>query len=78
MISQRFKIKIPLVVLIQVDGLYTTMYTTVGEIVTITNGPLDGVRMVEVQWRDQTALMFTVELREHADLISETASRAKS
>jgi len=42
--------------------------------VTVKNGPLDGVRMVEVLWQDKTALMFTMELREHAELISEAAS----
>jgi hypothetical protein len=45
------------------------MFTAVGDIVTITCGPLDGVRVVEVTWRDQTALMFTMEIREHAELI---------
>jgi hypothetical protein len=73
MVSQRFRIKSPIIALIEVDGLYTSLPTTVGEIVTVTNGPLDGVRMVEVQWRNRTALMFTVELREQAELLSETA-----
>jgi hypothetical protein len=54
--------------------LKTTGYThrclqRSGDIVTITCGPLDGVRVVEVTWRDQTALMFTMEIREHAELI---------
>jgi len=74
MISQRFRIKTPLIVIIEVNGLYTSTQETVCEIVTVTNGPLDGIRMVEVQWRDRTALMFTIELREQAELISETAS----
>jgi hypothetical protein len=39
--------------------------------VTVTNGPLDGTRMVEVLWQDKTVLMFTMELREHAELLSE-------
>ena len=74
MISQHFRIKIPLIVLLEVDGLYTTQYSAVGDVVKVVNGPLDGVRIVEVQWHDKTALMFTVELREHAELISESAS----
>jgi hypothetical protein len=45
-------------------------------VVTVVRGPLDGVRLVEVQWKERTALMFTVELREHADLISETPAPA--
>ena len=74
MISQRFRIKKPLIVLIEIDGLYTTRYSAIGDVVTVVNGPLDGVRMVEVQWHDKTVLMFTLELREHAELISESAS----
>lgn len=74
MISQRFRIKTPLIVIIEANGLYTSTQATVGEIVTVTNGPLDGIRIVEVQWRDRTALMFTIELREQAELISETVS----
>ena len=74
MISQRFRIKTPIIVIVEIDGLHTSLYTTAGEIVTITNGPLDGTRMVEVKWRDRTALMFTMELREHAELILEAAS----
>jgi hypothetical protein len=74
MVSQRFRIKAPLIVLVEIDGLYTTRYAVVGEVVTVTKGPLDGTRMVEVLWRDKTALMFTMELREHAENVSETAS----
>jgi hypothetical protein len=74
MTSQRFKIKEPIIALIEVNGLYTSLVTAIGEIVTVTNGPLDGVRMVEVIWHDRTALMFTIELREHAELISEADS----
>jgi hypothetical protein len=74
MISQHFRIKTPLIVLLEIDGLYTTRFTATGDVVTVTNGPLDGTRMVEVRWQDKTGLMFTMELREHADLISEAAS----
>ena len=48
MISQRFRIKTPLIVLLEIDGLYTTRYSEVGDVVTVVNGPLDGTRMVEV------------------------------
>ena len=74
MISQRFRIKTPLIVLLEIDGLYTTRCAATGDLVVVTNGPLDGTRMVEVQWHDKTVLMFTMELREHAELISEAAS----
>jgi hypothetical protein len=68
-IAQRFRIKTPIIAIVKNNGLHTSMFTAVGDIVTITCGPLDGVRMVEVTSRDQTALMFTMEIREHAELI---------
>jgi len=73
-ISQRFKIKKPIIAIVKNNGLHTSKFTDIGDIVTIDDGPLDGVRMVEVQWRDRTALMFTKELREHADLIEGAAT----
>jgi hypothetical protein len=73
-IAQRFRIKSPIIALVEVNGLHTSMFAAVGDIVTITCGPLDGVRMVEVKWRDKAALMFTMEIREHAELIEGAAS----
>jgi len=74
MISQRFKIKTPIIAIVEVNGLHTSMFTAVGDIVTIMCGPLDGVRMVEVKWREKTALMFTMEIRNHAELVEGAAS----
>ena len=68
-IAQRFKIKTPIIAIVKNNGLHASMFTAVGDIVTIVRGPLDGVRLVEVTWHNKTALMFTMELREHAELI---------
>ena len=76
MVSQNFRTQIPLIAILLENGLHKTSFTEVGDVVTVIHGPLDGVRLVEVQWKGQTALMFTVELREHADLISETPASA--
>jgi len=73
-VAQRFRIKTPIIAIVKDNGLHTSMFTAVGDIVTILCGPLDGVRMVEVTWHDKTALMFTMELREHAELIEGAAS----
>ena len=76
-ISERYKIRIPIIAIVEVGGLHTSLFTVPGDIVTIIGGPIDGLRMVEVKWRDTTALMFTMELRDHADLISESASGSR-
>jgi hypothetical protein len=72
MVSQRFRIKIPIIAIVMDNGLHKTLYTKVGDVVTVICGPLDGVRLVEVEWGDRIALMFTIELREHAELLTET------
>jgi len=72
-VSQRFRIKTPTLAIVEVDGQKTTMYVQTGEIVTVVNGPLDGMRLVDVDWNGRTAMMFTTDLRERADLIQETA-----
>ena len=77
MVSQRFRTTIPLIAIITENGLHTTLYTKAGDVVTVLRGPLDGVRLVEVQWKERTALMFTIELREHAELLSETPISTK-
>ena len=78
MVSQHFRTNIPLIAITLENGLHKTSFTEVGDVVTVVRGPLDGVRLVEVQWKGQTALMFTIELREHADLISETPVPAEA
>ena len=40
-----------------------------GALVTVTDGPLDGLRMVDVLWDKKTVMMFTVDLRERATLL---------
>jgi hypothetical protein len=49
------------------------VYVQTGDIVTVVDGPLDGMRLVDVDWNGRTAMMFTTDLRERADLIQETA-----
>jgi hypothetical protein len=76
MVTQRFRITIPIIAIVMENGLHTTLYTKAGDVVAVLRGPLDGTRLVEVQWDGRTALMFTIELREHAELISEAAAPA--
>jgi hypothetical protein len=73
-VSQRFRIKTPTLAIVEVDGQKTTMYVQTGEIVTVVNGPLDGMRLVDVEWKGRAAMMFTIDLRERAALILETSA----
>ena len=76
MVTQRFRLKIPIIAIVLENGLHATLLAKTGDVVTVLCGPLDGTRLVEVQWEDRIALMFTIELREHAELISEAAAPA--
>jgi len=74
MVSQRFRIKTPTLAIVEVNGQKTTMYVQTGEIITVVNGPLDGLRLVDVEWNGGEAMMFTIDLRERAELINETSA----
>ena len=73
MISQRFRIKTPTLAICEIEGRRETRYVPSGDIVTVVNGPLDGMRLVDVEWNGAAAMMFTIDLRERAELIMETA-----
>jgi len=45
-----------------------------GAEVTVTNGPLDGLRMVDVLWEEKTVMMFTSDLRERGKLVHAPAA----
>lgn len=47
----------------------TPIMVPAGATVTVTNGPLDGLRMVDVLWDDKTVMMFTADLRARGKLI---------
>jgi hypothetical protein len=74
MVSQRFRIKTPTLAIVEINGQKTTMYVQTGELVAVANGPLDGTRLVDVEWNGREAMMFTIDLRERAELMNETSA----
>ncbi len=55
------------------DGHRVAITVPSGAIVTVTDGPLDGLRLVDVLWERKTVMMFTVDLRERATLMKARA-----
>jgi hypothetical protein len=45
-----------------------------GAIVSVVNGPLDGTRLVDVEWDGDLMLMFTIDLRERGTLIAQASA----
>jgi hypothetical protein len=41
-----------------------------GAVVVVVNGPLDGTRLVDVEWNGETVMMFTIDLRERGTLLA--------
>ena len=71
MIRESYRLNQP-ILSIHSDDHGTRIPLTVppGAVVVVTNGPLDGQRMVDVQWDGKIVMMFTVDLRARATLTS--------
>lgn len=74
MISQRFQFFIPTLAIVRIDGHNTVMYVPKDDIVTVKNGPLNGGRLVDVEWNGRMVVMFASDLRERANQVSEASS----
>jgi hypothetical protein len=46
-----------------------------GAVVKVMNGPLDGTRLVDVEWDGEAVMMFTVDLRERGTLIAQASGK---
>jgi hypothetical protein len=46
-----------------------------GAVVMVVNGPLDGTRLVDVEWDAEAVMMFTIDLRERGTLIAQASGK---
>ena len=73
--GETYRINIPaLAILFRPEGgkrLPLTVPT--GSLVRVVDGPLNGTRIVEVDWDGDLVLMFTEDLRNHGTLIEQAA-----
>jgi len=74
MLSQRFQLFVSTLAILHLDGHHTVMYVPMGDIVTVTKGPLNGARLVDVNWNGKTVMMFASDLRERANQIQEASN----
>jgi len=74
MLSERFQLFVSTLAIVTLDGHHTVMYVPIGDIVTVIHGPLNGARMVDVDWNGKTAMMFASDLRERASQVQEASS----
>ena len=50
---------------ISTNGKTHSVMVPAASVVTVTGGPFDGIRLVDVEWEGQTLMMFTVDLQGH-------------
>ena len=43
-------------------------------VVKVVNGPLDGTRLVDVEWNGEMVMMFTIDLRERGTLVAQASA----
>ena len=50
---------------VSTNGKIHSVTIPAGSTVTVTSGPFDGIRLVDVIWEGQTLMMFTADLQGH-------------
>jgi hypothetical protein len=74
MVGQRFKLKRSLLALERLDGHTKGFHLASGDIVTVKSGPLNGERIVDVEWNGRVIMMFTKDLIEHGEPVDGAGS----
>ena len=68
--SEQYRLKTPTLAIMAHDGQKIPMTIPQGGIVVVVNGPLDGTRLVDVEWGGKTVMMFTTDVRERGERLS--------
>ena len=74
-ISETYKLNKPILsIFSDANGHRIPIMVPVGSLVTVANGPLDGLRMVDVVLDEKTVMMFTTDLRDRGTLVKKAKS----
>jgi hypothetical protein len=65
--GQRYRLKTPTLAIMDHEGQNTPITIPSGAVVEIVNGPLDGNRLLDVQWDGKAVMMFTTDIRERGE-----------
>jgi hypothetical protein len=70
--GEYYKLNTPTLAIMSLpSGERVPMTVPKGAVVKVVNGPLDGTRLVDVEWDGDMVLMFTIDLRERGTLITQ-------
>jgi hypothetical protein len=67
--SVRYRIHEPTIAMFQEEGQHIARTVASGTVVEVSDGPLDGDRLVDVIWDGRNVMMFTQDLRSRAELL---------
>ncbi len=67
--SARYRVNDPTIAMFQEEGRYVARTVASGTVVEVSDGPLDGDRLVDVIWDGRNVMMFTQDLRSRAERI---------
>ena len=65
--GQRYRLNTPTLAIVNQDGQNRPISIPSGAVVKVTNGLLDGNRLVDVKWDGKTVMMFTTDIRERCE-----------
>jgi hypothetical protein len=72
--GQRYRMKTPTLAITANDDQNTPITIPRGDVVEVVDGPLDGDRLLDVQWDGKTVMMFTTDIRERGERLDGVGS----
>ncbi len=69
MMVERYRLHAPTLAILTTAGKRVPVAVPKNAIVTVKAGPLDGTRLMDVEWDGELVMMFPVDLRERGALI---------
>ena len=76
--NRSYRIKTPTMAISAQDGTRTTFMVPVNAIVSISEDPREGDRLIDVIWNGEPFLMFTQDLRQRCEPVDESSMDHRS
>jgi hypothetical protein len=74
--SEYYKLNTPTLAIMSLpNGMRIPVTVPKNGVVKVVNGPLDGMRLVDVEWEGEAVMMFTIDLRERGTLITQPSGK---
>ena len=67
--NELYRIKSPTLAILEQASQKLPLTIPLNATIRVLNGPLDGNKLVDVEWEGKTVMMFTTDIRERGELI---------